>query len=95
MHRIVAHAFLGVPAPGAEVNHLNGVKTDNRAANLEWVTSKGNKSHAVIQGLSTQALPVVDPGTGKRFPSISEAARQTHRAHRTVRATFLYCGGAA
>ncbi len=51
VHRIVAHAFLA-PDPGrTHVNHKSGVKTDNRAENLEWVTPKENFDHAVATGL--------------------------------------------
>lgn len=41
IHRLVAIAFLGLP-DGHEPDHLNRIKTDNRAANLEVVTHAEN-----------------------------------------------------
>ena len=46
VHSLVATAFVEGWREGLEVNHKNGVKTDNRAENLEWVTSSENKQHA-------------------------------------------------
>lgn len=52
IHRLVAIAFVGKPPmEDAEVNHINGVKTDNRAINLEWTTRAGNMRHATRSGL--------------------------------------------
>lgn len=45
VHQLVCEAFHG-PASGLEVNHINGVRDDNRAVNLEWVTRAENMSHA-------------------------------------------------
>lgn len=45
IHGLVAEAFLGPKPPGFQVNHKNGVKTDNRLENLEYVTVKANCLH--------------------------------------------------
>jgi len=46
IHNLVATAFVEGWREGLEVNHKNGVKTDNRAENLEWVTASENQRHA-------------------------------------------------
>lgn len=45
-HRLVAETFLANPDGLEQVNHINGDKTDNRPANLEWVTRQQNWDHA-------------------------------------------------
>lgn len=47
VHRLVALAFLGdPPTQEHQVNHINGIRTDSRLANLEWVTASENIRHA-------------------------------------------------
>jgi hypothetical protein len=81
VHSLVAEAFLPGPR-AATVNHVNGVKTDNRAANLEWASYTENHLHAVAAGLNKQAVRVVDPSTGQVYHSISQAERLAGKAAR-------------
>ena len=50
-HRLVCAAFNG-PAPEGrpQVGHLNGVRDDNRAENLAWVSPKENTEHRRLHG---------------------------------------------
>jgi hypothetical protein len=51
VHRIVAAAFLENPNGYKEINHKNGIKTDNRVENLEWVNRSMQMIHAYSIGL--------------------------------------------
>lgn len=52
VHRLIATAFIPNPLSKKEINHINGVKIDNRIENLEWVTRSENAKHAYSSGLS-------------------------------------------
>lgn len=85
VHRLVAETFEPFADFALDVNHKDGVKINNRWDNLEWINRSGNHDHAVDLGLNKQALAVICPRTGARYPSINRAAQDTGRAAKTIR----------
>lgn len=53
IHRLVAENFLINEFNKKQVNHINGIKSDNRLINLEWVNASENQKHSIKIGLRT------------------------------------------
>jgi hypothetical protein len=51
VHILIAKAFVPNPRNLKEVNHKDGVKTNNHYSNLEWVTRGENIKHSYRLGL--------------------------------------------
>ena len=88
VHTLVARTFIkNDDVSRTQVNHKNGIKTDNRVDNLEWVTPKENVRHSrEVLGFdnssanNTQSKPIkgFDKNTGElkyKFLSLADAAR--------------------
>ena len=63
VHRLVLSSFTDSSEHKEEVNHKNGIKTDNRLENLEWCTRSENMLHAYKIGLR---VPNVGPALRAR-----------------------------
>ena len=57
-HRIIAECFIPNPYNKTDINHINGIKTDNRAENLEWCTRSKNVIHAYRSGLEKHVVGI-------------------------------------
>lgn len=48
VHIAVATVWIGPRVEGMECDHLNGITTDNRVSNLQWITPEENRKRATI-----------------------------------------------
>lgn len=57
VHQLVMLAFVGQRPAGKEINHKNGIKTDNRLENLEYITHQENITHTIqLKGCAVQGI---------------------------------------
>ena len=92
VHRLIAKTFLKNYDENLEVNHKNGIKTDNNIDNLEMVSSKQNSWHRhYVLNKCVISIKQIDKTTNKviaTYPSISEAERKTGIDHTCIINTY-------
>ena len=89
-HILVLEAFVGLRPPQHECNHKDGVKTNNRLTNLEWVTKSENNRHAFALGLNRTYGEYSRSGrlTAKDVIAIRTMRAETNKTTREIAVIF-------
>ena len=81
VHRLVGFAFVDGYFDGAEIDHINTIKSDNRCENLRWTNRKGNMANPITKELVDKSRPILsgdkNPMYGKHH---TEEAKEKCRA---------------
>jgi|GEM_PF-1307571 len=91
VHRLVALTFIPNPDPEnkPQVNHIDGVKTNNCVDNLEWVSFKENIEHAMKTGLK----PSHDEKTIRKVCKMLEKGKSIYHIAKKLNVTTAFVSG--
>jgi hypothetical protein len=98
VHRLVMNTFSEIKNQ-PQVNHINGIKHDNRLENLEWSDNSKNIKHAWATGLfKPKAKKGIDNHFAKlymhkdygTFKTLIEAAKEFNVSRNTIHKNILF-----
>lgn len=103
VHRLIAQAFIPNPENLPQINHRNGIKTDNNINNLEWCTNSYNQLEANRMGFCENRIkkcievnrkPIIqydlEGNIINKFISLREASNKTGLSYKSM--SLCACG---
>lgn len=88
IHREVGKTYI-YPFSGEQINHINGIKSDNRVDNLEWCTLHENLKHMRETGLKQIGKKYVNNTSGYYGVRVTKSGKFTSILRRGYKNVYL------